>query len=198
MSGGAERDGVHRGAPAGVGTAAGPSLAAHLATDVPVSTPEVPAELVRAALAGRRFATTAAVAVCQGRPAGRADPLRRPARGARWHRHGGAGRRRRSGGGRWPDREVAVQRAVHRGRDTVAVVDDGGRFLGLIPPSQILAVLAAEHDEDLARLSGFTHDVSAARIASVELVVRRYRHRLPWLLLGLVGAVLSADLMSSL
>jgi magnesium transporter len=54
-----------------------------------------------------------------------------------------------------------MQRAVHRGRDTVAVVDDAGRFLGLIPPPQVLAVLAAEHDEDLARLSGFTHDVSS-------------------------------------
>jgi magnesium transporter len=57
--------------------------------------------------------------------------------------------------------------------------------------------LAAEHDEDLARLSGFTHDVAAARHASVESVGRRFRHRLPWLLLGLVGATLSADLVGS-
>jgi membrane protease YdiL (CAAX protease family) len=61
----------------------------------------------------------------------------------------------------------------------------------------VLAVLAAEHDEDLARLSGFTHDVAAARHASVESVGRRFRHRLPWLLLGLAGAVASADLVGS-
>jgi magnesium transporter len=77
------------------------------------------------------------------------------------------------------------------------VVDEVGRFLGLVPPAAVLAVLVAEHDEDLARLSGFTHDIEAARDASVESIGRRFRHRLPWLLLGLVGALLSADLVGA-
>ena len=65
------------------------------------------------------------------------------------------------------------------------MVDQAGRLVGLVPPPEVLAVLAAEHDEDLARLSGFTHDLAAARHASVESTGRRFRHRLPWLLLGL-------------
>jgi magnesium transporter len=152
---------------------------------------------VLAALAGRRFATTAAVAVCDdGRLVGlvRLEELFAAPRDAT------AAELVDPDAVVVPatmDREVAVQRAVQRGRDTVAVVDDAGRFLGLVPPAEVLAVLAAEHDEDLARLSGFTHDVAAARHASVESVGRRFRHRLPWLLVGLVGALLSADLVGS-
>jgi magnesium transporter len=175
----------------------GTGLAAQLATKVPVVAPEASVPEVLAALVGRRFATTAAVAVCDhGRLVGlvrleelfAAPPDATAAELVDPDAVVVA---------ETIDREVAVQRAVQRGRDTVAVVDAAGRLLGLVPPAEVLAVLAAEHDEDLARLSGFTHDVAAARHASVESVGRRFRHRLPWLLVGLVGALLSADLVAS-
>ena len=73
MQGGAQ---AHRGdgMPAAA-TTAGPSLAAHLATDVPVAPPHASAEDVLAALSGRRFATAAAVAVCDhGRLVGLVRP----------------------------------------------------------------------------------------------------------------------------
>jgi magnesium transporter len=170
---------------------------ANLATEVPVASPDAAARDVLAALPGRRFATTAAVAVCDG---GRLIGLVRPEDLFAASSGTAAAELVDPDAVVVPatiDREVAVQRAVHRGRDTVAVVDDAGRFLGLIPPSQGLAVLAAEHDEDLARLSGFTHDVAAARHASTESIGRRFRHRLPWLLLGLVGALVSTELVGS-
>jgi magnesium transporter len=170
---------------------------ANLATEVPVASPDAAAQDVLAALAGRRFATTAAVAVCDG---GRLIGLVRPEDLFAASSGTATAELVDPDAVVVPatiDREVAVQRAVHRGRDTVAVVDDAGHFLGLIPPSQGLAVLAAEHDEDLARLSGFTHDVAAARHASTESIGRRFRHRLPWLLLGLVGALVSTELVGS-
>jgi magnesium transporter len=179
-------------------TTDGTGLAAHLATKVPVVPSDASVPEVLAALAGRRFATAAAVAVCDdGRLVGlvRLEDLfaaPRDATAAELVDHDAVVVVAAT-----IDREVAVQRAVHHGRETLAVVDEAGRFLGLVPPPEVLAVLAAEHDEDLARLSGFTHDVEAARHASVESVGRRFRHRLPWLLLGLVGAVASADLVGS-
>jgi magnesium transporter len=178
-------------------TTGGTGLAAQLATEVPVASADASAAEVRSALVGRRFATTAAVVVCDD---GRLVGLVRPE--ALFAAPGDAAAaelvdRDAVVVAATVDREVAVQRAVRRGRDTVAVVDEVGRFLGLVPPPEVLAVLAAEQDEDLARLSGFTHDVEAARHASVESVGRRFRHRLPWLLVGLVGALLSADLVGS-
>jgi magnesium transporter len=36
-------------------------------------------------------------------------------------------------------------------RISVAVIDNRGEFAGLVPPHRMLAVLLAEHDEDVAR-----------------------------------------------
>ena len=93
------------------------------------------------------------------------------------------------------DQEMAAWRASKRGESALAVVDGKGDFVGLIPPHQLLAVLLQEHDEDLARLGGFLKSSTMARLASEEPLQRRFLHRLPWLLLGLAGALLAADLI---
>jgi magnesium transporter len=90
------------------------------------------------------------------------------------------------------DQEVAAWRAVRHHEGTLAVVEAGDRFVGLIPPHRIMGVLLREHDEDLARLGGFLAGSESARAASVEPVRMRVWHRLPWLLLGLAGAILAA------
>jgi magnesium transporter len=90
------------------------------------------------------------------------------------------------------DQEVAAWHAVRHEQSSIAVVDESGQFLGLIPPWRMLGVLLREHDEDMARLGGFLHDAQTARTASEEPVVKRFWHRLPWLLAGLVGAVAAA------
>jgi magnesium transporter len=95
------------------------------------------------------------------------------------------------------DQEVAAWRAVRHGESALAVVDQRGHFVGVIPPHRIVAVLLSEHEEDLSRAGGFLKSTSAARTTSEEAVQRRFRHRLPWLLLGLGGALLAADLVGS-
>lgn len=95
------------------------------------------------------------------------------------------------------DQEHAAWQAVQRDEPGLAVVDADGRFRGLIAPQQLLGVLLAEHDEDMARLGGFLHSVESARTASVEGVSQRLWHRLPWLAMGLLGVMVSAGLMSA-
>lgn len=95
------------------------------------------------------------------------------------------------------DQEQAAWHAVQRGEPGLAVVDGEGRFRGLIAPQQLLTVLLAEHDEDMARLGGFLHAVQEARTTTVESVSRRLWHRMPWLLVGLVGAMVAAGLMAA-
>jgi magnesium transporter len=95
------------------------------------------------------------------------------------------------------DRELAASQLARRGQRSVAVVDEDGRFLGLIPPQRALAVLWEEHEEDMARLGGFLARTSRARAASEEPVGRRLWHRLPWLALGLAGAMVSAAIVAS-
>jgi magnesium transporter len=93
------------------------------------------------------------------------------------------------------DQEIAAWHAVQHGESALSVVDKAGRFVGLIPPHRVIAVLLQEHDEDIARLGGFLKASSMARLATVEPLHRRFWHRLPWLLLGLVGAMFAADIV---
>ncbi|MGZ8630811.1 MAG: magnesium transporter [Actinomycetota bacterium] len=93
------------------------------------------------------------------------------------------------------DREIAAWQVVNGLEHTVAVEDAEGRFLGLVPPHALLAVLAAEHEEDLSRLGGSLHDTSEAQVSSRESIGRRLHHRLPWLIIGLAGAAASAVLI---
>jgi magnesium transporter len=93
--------------------------------------------------------------------------------------------------------ELVAAKMVAHGEAAIGVVDDRGRFLGLVPPHQMLAVLLAEHDEDLARLGGYLASTRRARLAAEERVPRRLLHRLPWLVLGLLGAMASAFIVAA-
>ena len=95
------------------------------------------------------------------------------------------------------DLEVATRAAARSGGRSVAVVDAEGRFQGLVPPGRLLCILELEHEEDVARLGGFLSGASTARLASEEVVLRRLWHRLPWLALGLLGAMASALLVGA-
>jgi magnesium transporter len=95
------------------------------------------------------------------------------------------------------DQELVAWRMIRRGESSIAVVDEAGRFGGLIPPNRLLAVLLAEHDEDLARLGGYLAGTARARLAAEEPVGRRLLHRLPWLLIGLLGAMASAGIVGA-
>jgi magnesium transporter len=93
------------------------------------------------------------------------------------------------------DQEVAAWRAAQRGKSCLVVVDHYRRFLGIIPPVSIISILLAEHDEDMSRISGLMQAITPARLSAQEPVLRRIVHRLPWLLIGLAGAFVAANIM---
>jgi magnesium transporter len=96
-----------------------------------------------------------------------------------------------------PDEDVerAAREAANAGTRVVVVVDDG-RFAGLIGPQQLLQTLEQEHEEDLARLGGYQAGTAMATQAARESVSHRLRHRMPWLTVGLAGAMASAVIVS--
>lgn len=93
------------------------------------------------------------------------------------------------------DQEVAAWRAVQHGQSALAVVDERRRFIGFIPSLALLKVLLQEHEEDISRLGGYLKSTAKVRKSSLEDVLHRFGHRLPWLVIGLFGAILSADIM---
>lgn len=167
----------------------------HATLSVPIARPQDTIGALRQSLIGRRYDTVSHVAVCEGeRFVGllRVEELIE------------ANAQQSVASVMDPDpptaapgldQEIAAWRAVRHGEAALPVVDREGRFRGMIPPHRLLAVLLAEHDEDMSRLGGFLNDSSMARLASTEPVRRRFRHRIPWLLLGLAGAVAAADVV---
>lgn len=168
------------------------SVGEHLRTEVPTFGPHNTLDEIVRGLRGRKFETTALIAICEDRKLlgilRMEDVLAAP----------GDLRARDIMDVEPPtayagdDQEVAAWRAIQRGDSAVPVINDNGDFLGLVPPSALVSVLLQEHDEDMARLGGFMHDVSAVQKVSRESVARRYWHRLPWLLVGLAGAGFAA------
>jgi magnesium transporter len=80
--------------------------------------------------------------------------------------------------------------------DTLPVVDGGGRLLGVMRSQALLQVLRREHVEDLHRLAGIQRETSRARHAIEDPPLRRMRHRLPWLLVGLAGSMVATAAMA--
>ena len=95
------------------------------------------------------------------------------------------------------DEVLAAHRLIGRHESSLVVVDPAGRFCGLVPPSRMLPVLLSAHERDLARLGGYLRGARQARGAAEESVGWRLWHRLPWLLLGLLGAMGSAVLIGA-
>jgi magnesium transporter len=95
------------------------------------------------------------------------------------------------------DQRTAARAMVKRHECSLAVLGAKGEFLGLIPPYRMVAVLLDEHDEDLARLGGYLAGTRRARGAAEEPLSRRLWHRLPWLLLGLIGAMASTVIVGA-
>jgi magnesium transporter len=95
------------------------------------------------------------------------------------------------------DQEQAAWQMVRQDEGSLAVVDGGGRFLGLIRPQRMLAVLLEEHEEDMSRLAGVLHQADRVRAATEEPVLRRFWHRVPWLLVGFLGALVAAVLVGA-
>lgn len=172
------------------------TAAEHATRRVPIASPGDSAGVLRASLAGRSYASAAHVVVCEaGRFRGilRIEDLLSAPVGARVEDLMDASAPVVAPG---VDQEVAAWRAAQRGESALAVVDREGGFVGLIPPQRLIAVMLAEHEEDLSRIGGFLVRTRAARASSEEPVPLRFRHRLPWLLLGLAGALATADLVA--
>jgi magnesium transporter len=90
------------------------------------------------------------------------------------------------------DQEEVAAEAIALRANSVAVVDARGKLVGVVPALSLLDILRNEHVEDLHRLAGIQREDDQTRSALESPPIRRARHRLPWLLVGLAGSLLAA------
>lgn len=93
------------------------------------------------------------------------------------------------------DQERLAHLAMEYEIKAVPVNDPEGRFLGAVLPDTILKILYHELSEDMLRLAGIKR--AAAMFDNVLAVplVKSVEHRLPWLLIGLLGGILAAKIV---
>jgi magnesium transporter len=180
-----------------IGFDAAESAGWHLAREVPAFAPDTTAGAARAALAGRRFdcvdivlVTDAARRVVGVLPIGEVLALESDATlSAAMLRdfpsvHGHI------------DQEHVASAALEHGLTAIPVVDGAGGLVGVVPAAALLEILRHEHVEDLHRLAGIARESEFARDAIEAPPVRRMRHRLPWLLVGLGGSIVASVVMA--
>jgi magnesium transporter len=95
------------------------------------------------------------------------------------------------------DQEHAASLALQHRVDALPVVDAEGHALGVMPAQALMQVLRREHVEDLHRLAGIQREAAQARHAIEDPPLRRARHRLPWLLVGLAGSAAATAAMAA-
>jgi magnesium transporter len=94
-------------------------------------------------------------------------------------------------------RERAVYLALQRGIKEVPIVDEAGKFLGVLTGDDILITLHKEASEDLLHMAGVHHHHGKADDVLSTSIWTLLRHRFPWLFLGLMGGLLSAGIVNS-
>src|SRR3990172_6832337 len=169
----------------------------HVCRDVPVFGRRTTAEEMRLAFAERRFDLVSHIAVCEeGKLVGmvRIEDLLPASPAATAESLMDAEPPAVAPG---LDQERVAWKAVKHGESALAVLDARGLFVGFIPPQRLLEVLLWEHDEDISRLGGVLHRQTVARASQEESTLRPLGHRLPWLLVGLLGALVAASIVES-
>jgi magnesium transporter len=94
------------------------------------------------------------------------------------------------------NQETMASVALHHGVPAIPIVDGENRLIGVVGPFALMDILRREHVEDLHRLAGITSETEHARRALEEPPLRSARHRLPWLVVGLLGSMVATAVVA--
>jgi magnesium transporter len=92
------------------------------------------------------------------------------------------------------DQEHAAYTALKHNLKGVPVVDKEHKFLGVFAADTIMHVIDREAVEDILRFGGVVHHQNMDDVMHLSLW-KALRHRLPWLIIGLFGGLLTATIL---
>ncbi|MDD4996042.1 MAG: magnesium transporter [Patescibacteria group bacterium] len=100
------------------------------------------------------------------------------------------------------DQEQAAYLAIKNNIKSVPIIDKNNVLLGILPSDQILKIIYKETQKDILQLGGISRaeinleeDFSLSKISFLKSVLKSFTHRIPWLLLGLIGGLLIAKII---
>jgi len=93
--------------------------------------------------------------------------------------------------------EKAALLAIKNNIKAIPVVDKDNVFLGIIPSDVIMSILHRENVEDMLYSSGISTPESYLTNINTSTIKDQLRIRLPWLIIGLVGGIFAASIITS-
>jgi len=96
----------------------------------------------------------------------------------------------------YTDQEHVVNLSLKHNIKAVPVVDRAGILLGVVPSDIILHILNKESAEDVLRFAGSRSPEDPVRHLSQMNVFSHFTKRMPWLVVGLLGGVFAAFVVS--
>jgi len=91
------------------------------------------------------------------------------------------------------DQERVAILALKHNLKAIPVVNKENTFLGVVPSDVILEILHSENVEDMLRFAGISKRNTALNKAPVSIMAKL---RLPWLIFGLLGGLLAAQIVT--
>lgn len=94
------------------------------------------------------------------------------------------------------DQERVGLLALKHNLKALPVIDREGNFLGVVTSDRIFKILDSEAVENILRFGGVSHFGTYDNVLNISFF-RALKHRLPWLVIGLLGGLLTAKLIGS-
>ncbi len=92
--------------------------------------------------------------------------------------------------------EHAAYLALKHGVKAIPIVDSTHRFLGVITSDEVLRILHKEMHEDAMKRAGIRHPAGMHANVLELSTLQSLRHRIPWLIVGLIGGLLAAKIVT--
>lgn len=93
------------------------------------------------------------------------------------------------------DQERIAHLALRTNLKMIPVIDKNHCFLGVVAPHTIMRIISAEATEDILRFGGITSPEQLDDVLHLSLW-DSLKHRLPWLILGLFGGMMTAGIVN--
>ncbi len=97
----------------------------------------------------------------------------------------------------YTDQEKVAMLALRNSLKAIPVVNKEKKFLGVVASDDILKILDEEATDNLLRLSGISENTGLKENIFTLSIISSIKHRLPWLIIGLIGGIFTASLVSS-
>ncbi|MFH0860251.1 MAG: magnesium transporter [Candidatus Altiarchaeota archaeon] len=93
--------------------------------------------------------------------------------------------------------ETLVYRALKHGIKSMPIVDRSGVFIGVVPFNTILQIFNEELHGEILKLGGVYHKVGKEFATINSKTATMIRHRMPWLVVGVLGGAVTATIVGS-